>query len=861
MRLESTIVHHVTHTLRDRTLVVPWADYGPGIIAVRGPNKSGKTHLLEASGPTALFGVWPYYGEPFIAHVPPGVRDARIETAMILGGRRFRLKWEGDRVANKGRGQQIASLVELDAEGNVVGTPVSGVTEFKRRIAELVMPPAFFYCSAYGAQTSRESPPSIAGLDKAARKDLVIKLLGGERWQTRAERAKTRGDRVDEQLAALRQRIADLRPRVARWEALAPLLADAADLVTARSAAVATAEAAATTAAAELATARAVLARLEDEIAAITGRNAERAAQRTTLTVTRTERQTALAALDGRMARAAEIRTAADRLRVLDETVLPQARAQVASCQTALEAARREESTLAERLAQLKATYATLAKQAPPITKDAPLPDHETLTAEIGRMEAALPTLRADVDRIAQAQAGLDDEAATERDALTTRRLRTQERAHLVAEAGRLQQLEDGSDPKCGRCPFSRSAVAARARVEAIDTELATLPALPADGAQPPATAAAAANRTAHQQAAAAVQAAEAALATARVRVDLVANVEQGRATKTEAATAAGATQGAQAAADEAAATARGYEQERARVASVAAELPALESATATATALRTQLRDVEAALAAIGADEAVPDATDTARAVDTATAAAEERDAAAVGAREARDQAQREHDRLAGERDALGNVPAQLQPLEKQELVLVRELGHCRILQRDCGRDGIQAVLIDRAGPEVSAIINGILQRCYGGQYAVTFTTTQPRADGKGTTEVFDLQIVDGAGNAIAMGSGGEQAIIDEAIRIGFAIYNVQRSGCPIETLWRDETGAHLDPEHAQRWLAMLRAAREIGGFHQIIIVSHTERVWTGADVVLSLVDGELVVTDGPGALELARQGDQEAA
>ena len=165
----------------------------------------------------------------------------------------------------------------------------------------------------------------------------------------------------------------------------------------------------------------------------------------------------------------------------------------------------------------------------------------------------------------------------------------------------------------------------------------------------------------------------------------------------------------------------------------------------------------------------------------------------------------------------------------------------------RAFGKDGIQALEIDNAGPEVSALTNRLLVECYGNRFTVQLVTqalkksaTKKEAiSGEGFKEDFDLVVYDNeAGRQSSADdlSGGERVIVSEALSLALAIFNAKRSGFPLETLIRDETCGALDPDNADRYIRMLRKAQALGDFHQVLFVSHQPEVSKQADHVIDV-------------------------
>ncbi len=149
-----------------------------------------------------------------------------------------------------------------------------------------------------------------------------------------------------------------------------------------------------------------------------------------------------------------------------------------------------------------------------------------------------------------------------------------------------------------------------------------------------------------------------------------------------------------------------------------------------------------------------------------------------------------------------------------------------------------MRSAMIEAARPEVEEMANKLLEGYQDGRFRVELEADATR----GSKEDFILKIYDSqTGEYRTSGSGGEQAFIDEALRLSFCVLNAKRSGSRFETLFRDETTKELTREYAAAYVDMLRRAQTEGGFHHIIFISHDEAVWSKADVILEMVNGEL--------------------
>ena len=210
------------------------------------------------------------------------------------------------------------------------------------------------------------------------------------------------------------------------------------------------------------------------------------------------------------------------------------------------------------------------------------------------------------------------------------------------------------------------------------------------------------------------------------------------------------------------------------------------------------------------------------------------------------------ERDALIAESEARAVLDATTEAREKLAAVradlerITGDLDDWRHLQTAFGRNGIQALEIDAAGPEVSDLCNQLLHSCYNSRFTVALETAALKADGKGTKEVFDLRVIDterGTDGSADQLSGGEKVLISEALSLAICIYNARRSGVPMEDLFRDECAGALSAINATRYISMLRRALDLGGFARVYFVAHQEHLWALADAQLIVAEGAIKV------------------
>ena len=196
----------------------------------------------------------------------------------------------------------------------------------------------------------------------------------------------------------------------------------------------------------------------------------------------------------------------------------------------------------------------------------------------------------------------------------------------------------------------------------------------------------------------------------------------------------------------------------------------------------------------------------------------------------------------LRAAREAVAKADAlvvRMAPMEK-------DLAEWRWLGRALGREGVQALELDAAGPRISGLANELLADAYGPRFQIRFETQAAMASGKGVKETFDVVVVDTERGREGNGedlSGGEKVIVGEALGLAVGLFHAQAAGVTLGTVIRDETVGALDPENGERYLAMLRAFLRVGHVHQLLYVAHNPALVEMADAVVRIEDGQIKI------------------
>lgn len=210
----------------------------------------------------------------------------------------------------------------------------------------------------------------------------------------------------------------------------------------------------------------------------------------------------------------------------------------------------------------------------------------------------------------------------------------------------------------------------------------------------------------------------------------------------------------------------------------------------------------------------------------------------------------------LARRRAELDAKTARVIDLRNRLTAIESELLEWRDLAKALGKGGLPDLEIDAAGPSISGLTNALLLECYGPRFSLELVTQVEKADKSGMKDEFTVRVLDnedaGGWRDISELSGGEKVIVQEALMCAIAIYVNERAPLPIRTLFRDETGAALEPANSLRYVAMLRKVRELGGFHHVFFISHDPAAYAQADCQIRV---------GGGAARIVYPPFQEAA
>ncbi len=184
-----------------------------------------------------------------------------------------------------------------------------------------------------------------------------------------------------------------------------------------------------------------------------------------------------------------------------------------------------------------------------------------------------------------------------------------------------------------------------------------------------------------------------------------------------------------------------------------------------------------------------------------------------------------------------LGGIRQQLATIEqqKQNLITTREeaeatrraIRDLEQIQKAFGKDGVPAMLIEEAIPELEEQANDILSRLSNQTMSVSFPTQREYKDAKRSDkrETLDILISDGgAVRDYETFSGGEAFRINFAIRLALSRVLAKRAGARLQTLVIDEGFGNQDAQGRQRLVEAINMIKP--DFRKILIITHIEEL-----------------------------------
>jgi exonuclease SbcC len=162
---------------------------------------------------------------------------------------------------------------------------------------------------------------------------------------------------------------------------------------------------------------------------------------------------------------------------------------------------------------------------------------------------------------------------------------------------------------------------------------------------------------------------------------------------------------------------------------------------------------------------------------------------------------------------------------VEAEREEYAKQIGDYKLLERAFGKDGVPAMLIEQALPQIESKANEVLERLSDGGMSIRFITQQAYKDSnrQDLRETLEIQISDGAGiRDYELYSGGEAFRINFAIRLALSEVLAQRAGARLQTLVIDEGFGSQDEIGRQRLVEAINLVKS--DFEKILVITHID-------------------------------------
>jgi exonuclease SbcC len=198
--------------------------------------------------------------------------------------------------------------------------------------------------------------------------------------------------------------------------------------------------------------------------------------------------------------------------------------------------------------------------------------------------------------------------------------------------------------------------------------------------------------------------------------------------------------------------------------------------------------------------------------------------------------------------RETVERVRAEAQQLNERRTILEQELGaiaagretmqrlHVRLemqqhkrglydeLRAAFGRNGLPALIIETAIPELEAEADDLLGRMTDGRLRLRLNTQREKATG-GVAETLDIEIADELGaRDYELYSGGEAFRINFALRIALSKLLARRAGAQLRTLFIDEGFGSQDEDGRDKLVDAINTIQS--DFDLILVITHIDEL-----------------------------------
>lgn len=185
---------------------------------------------------------------------------------------------------------------------------------------------------------------------------------------------------------------------------------------------------------------------------------------------------------------------------------------------------------------------------------------------------------------------------------------------------------------------------------------------------------------------------------------------------------------------------------------------------------------------------------------------------------------AQEKHSHARQKLLALESVRARKAELEERRAAFTEQKSIYEDLRAAFGKNGVPAMIIEAAIPELEDAANHLLARMTDGRMHVRLDTQREKRTG-GVAETLDILISDELGTrSYESYSGGEAFRINFALRVALSQMLARRAGAQLRTLFMDEGFGTQDETGRQRLVEAINAVQDT--FDLLLVITHVEEL-----------------------------------
>jgi exonuclease SbcC len=176
---------------------------------------------------------------------------------------------------------------------------------------------------------------------------------------------------------------------------------------------------------------------------------------------------------------------------------------------------------------------------------------------------------------------------------------------------------------------------------------------------------------------------------------------------------------------------------------------------------------------------------------------------------------------------DILETQRSRKKDFEKERQEYQKQIVRHKTLERAFGKDGVPALLIEQALPQIEEKANDHLDRLSDGKMSIRFVTQAEYKDKRrdDLKETLDIQISDSAGvRSYEMYSGGEAFRVNFSLRLALSEILAQRKGARLQTLVIDEGFGSQDAQGRQRLIEAINLVKN--DFAKILVITHLDEL-----------------------------------